>query len=39
VEHYRAQFAQIVSARGIDGLITVLNEKNKSLRQTPSGRP
>lgn len=39
VEHYRAQFAQIISARGIDGLITVLNEKNKSLRQTPSGRP
>ena len=39
VEHYRAQFAQIISARGIDGLITVLNEKNKSLQQTPSGRP
>ena len=39
VEHYRAQFAQIISARGIDGLIGVLIEKNKSLRQTRTGRP
>ncbi len=38
VEHYRAQFAQIISARGIDGLIGVLKEKNKSLRQSPTGR-
>jgi phospholipid transport system substrate-binding protein len=39
VEHYRAQFAQIISARGIDGLIGILDEKNKSLRQTRIGRP
>ena len=39
VEHYRAQFAQIISARGIDGLIGVLLEKNKGLRQTRTGRP
>ncbi len=39
VEHYRAQFAQIISARGIDGLIGVLIEKNKSLRQSRTGRP
>lgn len=38
VEHYRAQFAQIISARGIDGLIGVLKEKNKSLRQSRTGR-
>jgi phospholipid transport system substrate-binding protein len=39
VEHYRAQFAQIISARGIDGLIAVLNEKNTSLRQARSAKP
>jgi phospholipid transport system substrate-binding protein len=39
VEHYRAQFAQVISARGIDGLIGVLIEKNKSLRQSRTGRP
>jgi phospholipid transport system substrate-binding protein len=38
VEHYRVQFAQIISARGIDGLISVLKEKNKSLRQSRTGR-
>ncbi len=33
VEHYRSQFTQLVSAKGIDGLITTLEEKNQSLRQ------
>lgn len=33
VEHYRSQFTQLVSARGIDGLITTLEEKNQALRQ------
>jgi phospholipid transport system substrate-binding protein len=39
VEHCRAQFAQIISARGIDGLIAVLNEKNTSLRHARSAKP
>jgi len=29
----RSQFTQLVSARGIDGLITTLEEKNQALRQ------
>ncbi|MFM1879808.1 MAG: hypothetical protein RLZZ344_42 [Pseudomonadota bacterium] len=33
VEHYRSQFAQLVSAKGIDGLIATLEEKNQALRQ------
>lgn len=33
VEHYRSQFAQLVSAKGVDGLITTLEEKNQALRQ------
>ena len=31
VEHYRNQFAQVVGASGIDGLIQSLTEKNQSL--------
>ena len=31
VEHYRNQFAQVVGASGIDGLIQSLKEKNQSL--------
>ena len=31
VEHYRNQFAQIVGASGIDGLIQSLREKNQTL--------
>ncbi|MFZ9392019.1 MAG: ABC transporter substrate-binding protein [Betaproteobacteria bacterium] len=31
VEHYRNQFAQVVSASGIDGLIQSLREKNQTL--------
>jgi len=31
IEHYRNQFAQVVGASGIDGLIKSLKEKNQSL--------
>ena len=30
VENYRSQFAQQINSKGIDGLITVLTERNKS---------
>ena len=33
VEHYRGQFAQLVSAKGIDGLISTLEQKNQAMRQ------
>ncbi len=33
VDHYRSQFGQLASARGIDGLIAALNSKNQSLRK------
>jgi anti-anti-sigma regulatory factor len=33
VETYRSQFAQEVNAKGIDGLITALAERNKSQRR------
>ncbi|MFZ9176823.1 MAG: MlaC/ttg2D family ABC transporter substrate-binding protein [Burkholderiaceae bacterium] len=33
VDHYRSQFGQLASARGIDGLIAALNTKNQSLRK------
>jgi phospholipid transport system substrate-binding protein len=33
VEHYRSQFGQLVSAKGIDGLIQSLEQKNQALRQ------
>lgn len=33
VEHYRGQFGQLVSAKGIDGLIATLEQKNQALRQ------
>ena len=33
VDHYRSQFGQLASARGIDGLIAALNNKNQSLRK------
>jgi phospholipid transport system substrate-binding protein len=38
VDHYRSQFSQLVSARGIDGLIAALQSKNKSLRQSSVAR-
>ena len=38
VDHYRSQFSQLVSARGIDGLISALQSKNKSLRQSSVAR-
>jgi phospholipid transport system substrate-binding protein len=34
VEHYRSQFAQVVTASGLDGLIKSIQEKNQSLSQT-----
>lgn len=33
VDHYRSQFGQLASARGIDGLIAALVNKNQSLRK------
>ncbi len=38
VEHYRSQFSQLVGSKGIDGLISALQAKNKALRQSPSAR-
>ena len=32
VDHYRNQFGQLVTARGLDGLVTALEQKNKALR-------
>lgn len=37
VEHYRNQFAQVVGASGIDGLIQSLKEKNQSLASANGG--
>lgn len=38
VEHYRGQFAQVVSASGIDGLIRSMQDKNQSLMASAGGR-
>jgi phospholipid transport system substrate-binding protein len=38
VEHYRTQFAQVVSTSGIDGLIKSIQEKNQSLSQTVASK-
>ena len=38
IEHYRNQFAQVVGASGIDGLIKSLKEKNQSLAQTATSQ-
>jgi phospholipid transport system substrate-binding protein len=38
VEHYRNQFAQVVTASGIDGLIRSMQDKNQSLMASASGR-
>lgn len=38
VEHYRTQFNQIVTANGIDGLISSIQDKNKSLASLASSR-
>jgi phospholipid transport system substrate-binding protein len=37
VETYRSQFAQEVSARGIDGLIRSLSERNRQAAQPTRG--
>ena len=34
IENYRAQFGQIISRNGIDGLISAIDSKNKSLLQS-----
>lgn len=36
VDTYRSQFAQEINAKGIDGLITTLTERNKSNAATPA---
>lgn len=38
VENYRNQFSQMVSSKGIDGLISALQAKNKALRQSSLAR-
>lgn len=38
VEHYRNQFAQVVTASGIDGLIKSLQEKNQNLASLAAGK-
>lgn len=38
VEHYRSQFAQVVTAGGIDGLIKSLKDKNQDLGLLASGK-
>ena len=38
VDHYRNQFGQLVTARGLDGLIAALDQKNKSLRAAMAGK-
>jgi len=37
VDTYRSQFAQEINAKGIDGLITTLTERNKSNAAAPGG--
>jgi phospholipid transport system substrate-binding protein len=38
VEHYRTQFAQVVTTSGIDGLIKSIRDKNQSLSQTVAAK-
>lgn len=38
VENYRNQFSQMVGSKGIDGLISALQAKNKALRQSSLAR-
>ena len=38
VDHYRNQFGQLVTSRGLDGLIAALDQKNKSLRSAMAGK-
>jgi len=33
VDHYRVQFGQVVSTKGIDGLVALLEGRNRSLRE------
>ena len=38
VDHYRNQFGQLVTARGLDGLIAALEQKNKALRSAMTAK-
>lgn len=38
VDHYRAQFAQLIGAKGIDGLISALESKNAGIRKSLQAR-
>jgi phospholipid transport system substrate-binding protein len=38
VDHYRAQFGQLVGSKGIEGLITSLETKNASIRRSLQAR-
>jgi phospholipid transport system substrate-binding protein len=38
VDHYRAQFGQLVGAKGIEGLIASLESKNASIRKSLQAR-
>jgi phospholipid transport system substrate-binding protein len=38
VDHYRAQFAQLIGSKGVDGLITALESKNAGIRKSLQAR-
>jgi phospholipid transport system substrate-binding protein len=38
VDHYRNQFGQLVTARGLDGLVAALEQKNKALRSAMTAK-
>jgi phospholipid transport system substrate-binding protein len=38
VDNYRSQFAQEINAKGIDGLISSLADRNKTNAGKPTGK-
>jgi len=38
VDNYRSQFAQEINAKGVDGLIASLADRNKSNAAKPQGK-
>ena len=38
VDHYRAQFAQLIGSKGVDGLIAALESKNAGIRKSLQAR-
>lgn len=38
VDHYRAQFSQMINATGLEGLISTLESRNASIRRSQAGR-